>query len=159
MRIFAIAAFAVIAAVAPASADVHVNGAAKISIDVPHDWKLAGGGNQMVAADPKEEAAVSLVVTDTDDPKKAADLMDQLLSQTGKDIKLDPAKKIDLNGLKALQMMGSATVSGKKAGIMAMIVMTPIGKLMNVVAIVEESKFATHQKALTGILMSIKPAK
>jgi hypothetical protein len=159
MRILAIAALVVVAAVAPAFADVHTNAAAKISIDVPHDWKLGGGGNTMVAADPKEEAALTMIVTDTSDPKKAATLLDEQLGKTMKDYKLENATAQDLNGMKAAVMKGSGTLSGKKVGLMVMIVMTPIGKAMNVVAVVEDAKFAAHQKELTGILMSIKPVK
>src|SRR2546423_2478830 len=76
MRILALAALAVVVSVAPAFADPHVNKAAGVSIDVPKDWKLGGGGNAMVASDPKEEAAVSLIITDTGDVKKAADALD-----------------------------------------------------------------------------------
>jgi len=159
MRILALAALAVIVAVAPASADVHVNAAAKISVDVPKAWKLAGGGDRMVAADPKEEAAVTLIVTDTGDAKKALEQLDKQMGSQIKDSKLDQPAKIDLNGMQAIMIKGSATMNGKKVGLMIMAVLTPINKVMNVMAVVEEAKFDVHQKELTAILMSIKPAK
>jgi hypothetical protein len=159
MRILALAAFAVLVAVAPASADVHTNPAAKISVDVPKPWKLAGGGNAMVASDPKEEAAVSMVVTDTDDPKKALELLDKQMGSQVKDSKLEQPTKIDVNGMQAIMIKGTATMNGKKVGLMILAVMTPINKIMDVMAVVEDAKFEAHKKEVTGILMSIKPAK
>src|SRR5580765_2459018 len=113
MRTIALAAFAVIVAVAPARAEVYPNQKAGVSVDIPKDWKLTGGGDSGAASDPKEEAVVMLITSEATDMKKAGDALDAQLAKSIQDIKWAAQQPITLNTMKGVAIKGTGVVNKK----------------------------------------------
>jgi hypothetical protein len=157
MRILVIAA--IIAAVAPAYAEVFPNKEAGVSIDIPKDWKKTGSGSSVAISDPKEEAVLMLITSEGADMKKAGDALDAQLAKVMKDIKWSPQKEITHNTMKGIAIKGTAKINDKAVDIAALILVTPTKKGLFVVGAVQSNKLAAHKAEVDGIVNSIKPLK
>jgi hypothetical protein len=144
---------------ATASADIKKNATAGVQVDIPHDWKLSGAGDVLIAADPKEEAAVIFVATAGEDMKKVGEAVDKQLSTVAKDVKWGPQNKVTLGGMSGVAMKGSATMDGKAVNTGAIILVTPKKKGVFLIGFVQSDKEAAHKKELDAIAASLAAIK
>lgn len=143
-----------------AYADAFVNKTAGLSLEFPKGWQVQPQGDQVVvAADPKDEAAVLMVTVEATDTKKVGDAMDAQLAKTMKDVKWGPQEKVTVAGSSAVALKGSATMDGKPLKLGVVILTTAKKKGVFLLGFVMADKEKAHKAELDGVIASVKAVK
>jgi predicted Zn-dependent protease len=151
--------FAIAAATTVARGDVHVSKVANLSIEVPHDWKIDVKKNVMFALDPSNAVVVMFASEpDVTDPSKLVDIINKLLSFTT-ELKWGPQTKVELNGLGAVTMSGTAMANRTAQTLRAVMVVTPNKVGTYLITGVYTSFESAHKAELDAIVASLKPVK
>ena len=142
-----------------AHAEVKVHPGAKVQLDIPSDWKVQGGKDDMVLLDANEDMIIILRVLDTTDLKKASKDADAFINKSVEHVKWSgKPEKHDLNGMKAVVVEGTGKYKGKDVEVGAVIIITPSKKAMLVFGVMDHAKSKTLQPQVDAFLNSIKPA-
>jgi predicted Zn-dependent protease len=160
MKRFALIVLLVTFSAAPAFAEVKTHPTAKVSMDVPDGWKMGGKGDTVTVTEPKGELAFILMVSEAADFQKSVTALDAQVAKVASDIKWaqkepTPTK---LNGMDGIMNKGSAKVQGTPADLGLLVLKTPSGKALLVLAVVDSSKKEAHKDEAKAFVESIKPA-
>jgi len=147
---------------APAAfAEVRTHSGAKVSIDIPKEWKQKVDGDKLMMIEPKGDVLVAMRVLDATELKAAAAKVDATVADLVFDLTWQQQQQRNVNGLNAITIDGTGKLksNGIAVNVMAAIVATPTNKLMLVLVIADSSKLQAHAGELKSILSSIGPAK
>jgi len=143
-----------------ASAEIHTNNTAGISIDIPSVWKLDSKGEVMTGQSADDTVGLMFWVIDQADSKEALKLLDKQIDKVVTRASWEKPKERAINGLKGFSVDGKGTVAGKQADLMvALLGPTPTHKGIIVFAAVEHAKAEPHKVELMNIFASLRPAK
>jgi len=70
----------------------------------------------------------------------------------------DP-EQTEINGMKAIAIDGKGKAEGQPVDVSIAVIATPAGKALVIVGLAQSRKLKKHEKTVTKILASIKPAK
>lgn len=146
---------------AAAGADTQTHGGAKVSITVPEGYtSKIEAGDILVMQSKDGTVGLLLWVVEKADAAEAIKLLDKGLEGKVSDAKWGKLTKTNINALKGIKNVGTATVMGKPAFTMVAILgPTPTKKGLIVFGAVEQSKLKEHKAELAGIFASLKPTK
>ena len=141
-----------------ASAKTYPSKAGGVSITVPDKgWKVKTGGDEIEISSADESAHMFFGVLDAKDMEKAMKELESEVGKAVKKLKLGKGKESKLNGMDAYYLEGTGTVQDHKVDLMVIIVKTPTGKFVMGFGMGIVGKYEAHEKALAGIVGSIKP--
>lgn len=144
----------------PAFADTITHKVAKISIDVPDNWKSSKDGDVITLTDKHEDVGISFVVVDTGSIRSAKKAAKIALKDTVKGMTFKEEKDVEINGMKGEAVDGDGTLDGKNIDFMAMVLDTPNDdKDLVVIALAEDEKLARHEKEVEHVFKHLKPLK
>lgn len=130
-----------------------------VSVDIPNNWKVSGDANSLNAETKDGEAALFFQVMGADNVDAALAALDGELAKVVQDLKHGEGKNVKMNGMQGKSVEGTGTVSGKPVEVGVIVLKTPKDKVLLVFGIVSKAAVKKHQRALTGILKSIKKSK
>lgn len=145
---------------AGALAEVKTHPTAKVSIDVPKEWKQNADGDKMMVIDPKGDVLVAMRVLEATELKAAAAKVDSVVSDLVFDLSWEGKQERNVNGLPAVTIDGTGKLKANATpvNVMAAIVATPSKKLMLLLVLADSTKLQAHAGELKSILGSIRPA-
>jgi hypothetical protein len=159
------AVFAVVAAAAPALAQPApplVSQTGKVSVQAPQGWQVnAQGDTFVIMKQPADEAALIFMIIDQADAKKALKGIDKLVKSFATKVKWSKKPKAaELNGLKGINIDGSAVVQGKAAlTTMMLLGPTPSGKGVLIFGALRADKAQVHMPTILATFQSLKPVQ
>jgi hypothetical protein len=144
-----------------AHADTRVHQKAKIQLWVPDHWDVEDGDDDMLLlSEPGGEAAVVFLVLKAKDLETALGAIDKEISKFVTDVQVQgEPEEMDVNGMPAVVIDAKGKVEGKKVDLGLMVVKTPAGKALLVLAMCESSKMKKHEAVFLKVMKSLKPAK
>lgn len=145
---------------APALAETFTHKVAKVTFEIPDNWKSKGDGDSLTVMDKKEDTAVAFVLVDSEDLKTASKRLDKNLSKKIKNLTWKKEEKVNINGMKGIALEGDGESEGKNIDLAVIVLDTPNpDKDLFVIAIAEDAVLAQHKAEIKGIFNSIKPMK
>jgi hypothetical protein len=161
-RVFAVMATVVLLAglstVALAKSWTHEE--ARISMWFPDDWKMERERGVVTISDPREEVALVFFTLPARDLESALESLDDELEKfvTRLRVTSEPEKDT-LNGMPVVTIGATGRIDGKRVEISIAVIRTPSRKALVVLGIAEKSKLRHHERTLTRIVGSLKPAR
>ena len=162
MRSFVLPSLATLAAlvlsVTPALAETLTDSLAKVSVEVPQNWKSQTKGSSLVLMDQAEDVAAAFVVVDAGAIKGATKAATDSLSGKISNIKDVKEEKVTVNGMPGAIVEGDGRLQGKDIDWAIFILDTPnTTKDLMVISIAEDAKLARHKGELRYLFNHIKP--
>ncbi len=132
------------------------NEAAQVSIDLPAGWKYEAKDGGLSAEPAEGGFFVHFQTLQGDELNAALDEADKVLAKEVKDLKLGEAKDVEVNGMPAKVVEGTADGMEVSFGV----VNTPVENLsLLVYGIGAPETVKKYEKDITFILQSLKPLK
>jgi predicted Zn-dependent protease len=156
-----VSAFAALLALAStASANTWVHEDAQVSIWVPNKWKMDKDGPVVTISDPREEVALVFFTLPARDLTAALESLDEELEKFVKNIRVsgDP-QEATINGMPAVTIDATGRVDGKRVELSIAVLRTPSRKALVILGVAESAKLRRHERTLTRIITSLKPAR
>ena len=145
-----------------ASADVHINKAAKASIDVPKAWTVTTKDELVRAVSPDAKVALVFWASDTADTKESLKKLEAELYSAVQGLKwVDRTKKLKINRLPATWVEGvGVTAAGSQLDVLVVIAgPTPAKKGVIMFAAVEHEHLEKNRKQIQAIFQTLKATK
>jgi predicted Zn-dependent protease len=127
-----------------------------VKVDIPNDWNVSGDDHALEASTKDDLAHLYFIVMPAGSMEAALDSLDAELGKVVQDLSHGEPELMKLNGMDAVTVEGKGKVEGHAVEIGVMVVKTPSGKVLLVFGLVAQQGTAKHQRALGGILKSIK---
>lgn len=142
----------------PAVADTITHRLAKITIDVPDNWKSSTNGDVINLADQHENVAVSFGVVDVGSVHHATKIAVSTLADKIKHLSFKAEQPVSFNGLAGYAISGDGTVDGKDVSLMVAVLDTPSDeKDLLIIAIGEDVKLEKHKDEVLYIFSHLRP--
>ena len=144
---------------APAQmAEVLPHEGAGVKVWVPDNWAKDGDEDSLIVNDPNEEIMFAFLVVDASETEAALEALETELSEIVSNVQTeDDGEEIQLNGMDGFVLDGTGSVEGTPVELGVMLLETPSGKVLMVLAIVEASKAGKHEGTVEKIMKRIKP--
>lgn len=144
---------------AEARAKLHVHKAAQVAIDVPAGWEIKTRDDEMLIGDPKGEATILLRVVDAKDLDKGVGSAKRMLERMVTAITWEnDTTSAELGGMPFMALDGKGKLDDRPVQVSIAVVRPPSGKVMMLVALVEDAAVSAHEKAILEMLKSLRPA-
>ena len=151
-------AFACVAA--PAFAKTMTSSSAKVSFDEPKGWHHKGDGDAITILDKDEDVAIAFMSVGDHAVEKATEELGKQLKNSVQNLKWEPEKKTEINGMKGISVAGDGMVDGKSVDLVVLVLDTPSPDHdLIVLAIGEDARIAKHGDEIKAVFKSIKPVK
>lgn len=132
---------------------------AGVAFDLGAAWKLSGEESAtLLAASPDGQAVLMFHIADPDALDEALAAIEKALASDVKDAYFGPAAKKELSTLTAELATGAGKLEGRPVELGQLLVATPGGKVLIVVAVIEAAAPATSKRQARHTLESIRPA-
>ncbi|HEY8072579.1 MAG TPA: hypothetical protein VIF62_00675 [Labilithrix sp.] len=155
---FAVAAFVI--ATPALAGETLTNQAARVTVTVPDNWKAKPNGEELTLMDKKEDTAVALTLIDSGDLKDASKRLGASLSSKIQKLVWIKEEKVDVNGMKGIELIGDGRLDGKDIDLAVLILDTPNpDKDLLVLAIAEDAVLAKHKGEIKFVFRNLKPIK
>ena len=122
-----------------------------------NDWKKTESEEALLVQDKDESAAVIFAVVEGDDLEKALDELDKELEKVVTEGEITGQEQVKINEMDAVLSHGKGKIEGTDAKLALVLVVTPKGKVMMGLAMVEAAKEAAYSKTFEEIFTGIKP--
>jgi DNA-binding protein YbaB len=154
-----IGAAAVVAMLAtPALADRISFRAAKVSIEVPDNWKSETDGDQIKLADKHEDIAMIFAAVDAGSIKQAKKVLKHQLEKMIDNLTLSDPTTTKINGMDAVIISGDGFLNKVNIDLAIIIMDTPSDTNdLLVFAVGEDAKLAKHKDEVMSIFEHLKP--
>lgn len=133
---------------------------AKVAFWYPDKWEATTEDGALVVNEPAGEVSLVFSVIAAKDLETALGKLDGEIARWVKDLKAsgDP-EEVEINGMKAVAIDGKGKAEGQPVDVSIAVIATPSGKALVIVGLAQSKKLKKHEKTVTKILASIKPAK
>jgi len=156
--IFSLAVAAVVFATPALAGETLTNQAARVTVTVPDTWKSKVDGTVLTLMDKKGDTAVAFTLVDAGDLKDASKRLGASLGQKVQNLKWVREEKVDVNGMKGVELDGDGFIDKKDHDLAVLILDTPNpDKDLLVIAIAEDAVLAKHRKEIKFVFRNLKP--
>lgn len=149
-------------AVAPlaAQAEEVVHEEAGVEIWYPDEWDAEIDGDVMTLTDDEDDPDIMLqfiMLEDEDEVDEALDGIDEALGELVDDLELDEGEELDVNGMEGVIFGGTGRVEGEDVLVGLLLVDTPGGHVMAVLALATEDLYELFEDDVDKIFRRMKP--
>jgi len=156
-RIIALAAGGLVATTALGKTRTHED--ARVTIEVPDEWRVQSRDNSLTVTSPDETAAVTTLVIPGRPWREVLAGLERDLERQIQNLKMTgEAREATVNRLPRLERPARGTVGGRSVHLRLLVLKTPTGRLLVMVGLVAEDRRAAHEALLERILGSPAPA-
>jgi hypothetical protein len=142
--------------VGPSETRIHAG--AGVAFDLGAGWMLSGEeSSTLLAASPEGQAVLMFHVAEPDHLKQTLKAIRKTLAAEVKEAYFGPAKEKKLGELTVEYASGAGKLEGRPVELGQLLVATPTGKVLVVVAVIEAAAPATSKKQARHTLESIRP--
>jgi hypothetical protein len=144
----------------PAFADTITHKRARITIDVPEDWKSSTDGDMITLADRKDDVAITFVVVDSGSIKAATRAAKKELGKRIRNLTFTDEKEITVNGMSGVGFAGDGFLGDTNIDLLLLALDTPADdKDLLVIAIGEDAKIARRKKEVQWVFEHLRPKR
>ncbi len=141
-----------------AAADRVTFKAARVSIEVPDNWKSETDGDQIKLADKHEDVAMMFAAVDAGSIKQAKKALKHQLEKMIDNLTLSEPTTTKINGMDAVIISGDGFLNKVNIDLAIIIMDTPSDTNdLLVFAVGEDAKLAHHKDEVTSIFPHLKP--
>jgi len=108
-----------------ALADTISDSAAKVTIDVPANWKSSANGNQITLADKHDDIGITFVAVEAGSVKKATKRVAREMGNRIDKLTFTSEQRISLNGMDGVQFKGDGLLNGVNIDLGVVVLDTP----------------------------------
>lgn len=131
-----------------------------VAFDIAEEWKVSGEeSGTLLASSPDGQAVLMFHIAEPEDLHKTLAAIRRTLAAEVKDIYLGPNKERKLGELTVEYASGAGKLEGRPVELGQLLVATPTGKVLVVVAVIEATAPSRAKKAARHTLESIRPPK
>lgn len=159
-RLFAAVFVVIVASLGSAHAGTTKIPDANVEVWFPDSWKVGKDGGTITVTDPADEAALMFVTIPGEKLEEAMAALDAQIAKIATDVATTgkPSEQT-INGMKVVVVDAKGKVKGKSVEISTALILRPNKKMMLMFGMVESSKLKKHEKDLTKVVASLKPAR
>ncbi len=143
-----------------AQADTITHKRARVSIDVPEDWKSQTNGDQITLMDQHENVAVTFVVVDAGAVKTALKAAGRELEKRITKLTFGKPEDVTINTMSGVMATGDGRLNGTDIDLLLMVLDTPSDdKDLLIIALGEDAKLAKHKDEVMYVFQHLRPKK
>jgi hypothetical protein len=145
---------------APAYADQITHKRARITIDVPENWKSSTSGDLIQLSDQNDEVAITFVAVETGSKKAAARIAKAELKKKIRNLTFTDPSDVTINGMPGVAFGGDGYLGDTNIDILLLALDTPSDeKDLLVIAIGADEKIAAHKREVTWVFEHLRPRR
>jgi hypothetical protein len=156
MRSILIGTVLATALVGTAAADSITMKKAKVTIDVPDNWKSSKNGDEVDLSDKHDDVAISFVTVDAGAINAATKAVGKSLGSKIDKLTFKKEEKVSFGGMKGISISGDGFLHGVNIDLAVVVLDTPADdKDLVIIAIGEDAKLAKHMDEIVHVFQNL----
>jgi hypothetical protein len=147
-------------ATTPAFADSLTYKKARVTIDVPENWKSQRDGDVITLSDKRDDVAITFVTVNSGAIKEATRAAKDALRQKIRNLTFSEPESITINGMSGFGFSGDGYLGDKNIDLALLVLDTPSDEVdLLVIAIGEDAKIARHMDEVKWVFKHLRPTR
>jgi hypothetical protein len=144
----------------PAFADSITHKRAKITIEVPDDWKSSTNGDQIDLSDADGDVAITFLVVDSGSTHKATKAARKELAKRVKKLSFDKEEEVEVNGMNGIAVKGDGFLGDINVDILLVVLDTPADdRDLLAIAIGNDANLDKHKQEVEWVFSHLHPKR
>ena len=160
MRTLLTATILTTALLGSAAADTITMKRARVTIEVPDNWKSSKNGDQVDLSDKHDDVAITFLAVDAGAVKSATKAVGRELGKKIDKLTFTNEQKVSFNGMDGVSVDGDGFLNGVNIDLSIVVLDTPSDdKDLLIIAIGEDAKLARHKDEVVYVFKHLHPTK